>query len=329
MHRWLMAVLVAVAMLTVASAQIEDFTEDDVEPKKLISFEDVPDELTRRLVDYAEAPRAIVEELIILDVVPANGRFAFEENSVEMVGEEERQFVNLAADALDLNVVMGAILFFDPRTENPDILEFCGIAARSQPVPIEDGLDTTEYVAVAALADGRVVAFDNLIAEGQINDVEANLNTPIAVRLLFVAEGDTLALYIDGELRLRNLRITEERGAYGVLLRAGDTRTTCELRDVWAYTYIREGDDDFQAPTIVGSNAGLCLANGSVASKRSAPSTDAPIVNRFSGEDIEVVGETLGADNYRWYLLVDNTYVREDVVVTFGDCSNLPVVSGS
>lgn len=325
--RWIIVLAALSIGLITTIAQDTDFMGDDAEPKKIISFdEDLNGQLTRRLVDYAEPPRAVIEELVVLGELPTDGRFVFDETSVALDGDEERQFVNLAQGASDLNVVMGATIIFDPRTINENILEFCGLAARAQPIELDEVVSTTDYISVVVLGNGNVVALDTLVGNGEITEIDANLQTPIAVNLLFIAEQDRLAVYINGELRLFDMRITEEQGSYGVRMGVGDTRTNCELRDVWAYTYTLSDDVSFAAPNISG-NDGLCLATSAGASKRSAPSTAATRLGRFDGESIEVIGQITGTDNFTWYLLIDNTYVREDVVTLSGECSRLPPVN--
>ncbi|MDQ7034111.1 MAG: hypothetical protein Q9P01_04550 [Anaerolineae bacterium] len=41
---------------------------------------------------------------------------------------------------------------------------------------------------------------------------------------------------------------------------------------------------------------------------------------------LAVIGQTVAVDDFRWWQLEDESWVREDVIIITGDCSNIPEI---
>jgi hypothetical protein len=82
---------------------------------------------------------------------------------------------------------------------------------------------------------------------------------------------------------------------------------------VWAYE-------------IPGSGSGVCEATSSGdINKREGPGTDFGRAGQLrGGRPAEVIAFAEGDDDFIWYQLEDETWVREDLVTLTGPCDDLP-----
>lgn len=74
-----------------------------------------------------------------------------------------------------------------------------------------------------------------------------------------------------------------------------------------------------------------CTATSSInANRRAGPSTFFVVLGVLApGRTVDVHGQIIGADNYTWWLLDDDSWVRSDVVEVQGDCESVPQVFAS
>ncbi|MDX2140516.1 MAG: SH3 domain-containing protein [Chloroflexota bacterium] len=81
------------------------------------------------------------------------------------------------------------------------------------------------------------------------------------------------------------------------------------------------------AATTTGTTTGACTISGNNTNVRSAPTTDSDIVgNLTQGTPRDVIGQTMGTDNFTWYQ-IDLGWVRADAVTVSGDCSAVPMAT--
>lgn len=77
--------------------------------------------------------------------------------------------------------------------------------------------------------------------------------------------------------------------------------------------------------TLVDKNIICMVGNIQGANLRSGPGTDFNRINTLTaGVPADVIGQTIGLDNLRWWKLADGGWVREDVVTEVGNCDAVP-----
>jgi uncharacterized protein YraI len=69
------------------------------------------------------------------------------------------------------------------------------------------------------------------------------------------------------------------------------------------------------------------ISAGSTVNKRSGPGTNFDRAGQLAaGTVLEAVGKNDPGDGFTWWKLVDDTWVRNDVVNAVGDCLNVPEI---
>ena len=80
-------------------------------------------------------------------------------------------------------------------------------------------------------------------------------------------------------------------------------------------------------PTAAPVSSACTVTPKSSANRRSGPGTTyTPTGQLAFGQSAAVTGQTQGADGFIWFQLDDGSFVRSDVITTFGDCSAVPTV---
>lgn len=84
-------------------------------------------------------------------------------------------------------------------------------------------------------------------------------------------------------------------------------------------------------PTITPTIANTCqvLFSGA-ANRRNGPGTSFGIITQAIGGDVlGVTAYDVDSTNFRWWQLIDGSWVREDVVTTRGNCENVPLINST
>jgi hypothetical protein len=262
----------------------------------------LPDELS----DFDGSWQDAIAELEDEQVISSGGTLIFNENSAFFDGIGA-WFTPLASRSQRRDIVMSAKLEF---TSDSRDFESCSIMAR-----IEDsGSDIIDtFLQVGITNDGEVFWLDSEGDDINSDSVALDLDLDEAHHIMFIAQLDSLNVYVDGELVFDDVRINERSGYFGISLLGRGAGSRCEGSNVWAY----------DAPAFI---EGLCevLATGTV-NKRSGPGTDFDRAGTMNGgERLEVIGQAEDDAGFIWYELDDDSWVREDVISLQGDCGDIP-----
>lgn len=296
---------IIVMMIIVSSATVSFAQETDAD--SIIILE-----------TYASTPNEILDELENLGIVPSGAEEALSQTGLSFSGAEA-QFSNFPNEADASNIVMGARLNFSPQAES---LEFCAMTTRTQRVEsnrLENGtnivtirLDT--YVAMGVDSEGSIFTFE-ISDDAEINLSEQALDLTAPVNLLAVVIEDKLTLFVNGEAVIIDYELTLPNGSFAFLYSGTDEESACLAETFFAYT-------------IANDLVGVCrVSTDSPVNRRDGAGTDfARVAQLLAGESLEAVGQTIGTDGFTWWLLEDESWVRDDVVTTTGFCRRLPEV---
>ncbi len=263
--------------------------------------------LTQHDAGWTEA----VAELEQLGLIGSGGTLIFNEPLAFFDGTGS-WFQALARNTSNRDVVMAATLDF--TIGDPLEYEACGLLARI----VTDGSDSIgTFLEVGFTNLGQVYWLDRRgDAGGDTDFLGLGLNLGMPHHILFIAQGDLLSVYIDGELVFEDVPIESRSGSFGIALVGAGETSRCEGTDVWAYS----------APAFV---EGLCeVFAANTVNQRSGPGTNNDVAGSLTaGSIVEVTGQASGGDGFTWYQLAGDVWVREDVVSVRGDCSDIPTVS--
>ncbi len=265
------------------------------------SSSDLPEEID----DYDGASEDVIDQLIDAGILGSGNAFLFGEDYT-FIGASGSTFFPLGRGRNRTDVVLGGELTFNAQSSD---YEQCGLMLR-----LDDTRDPTEdFLIVGIDSDGDLFMRNNSSSEDVIIDyVTLGLDVGDPHHLIMIARGETLAVYVNGELVLEDFEIYEERGIFGIGQFTDSLSSECTGRNIWVY------DTPFFEP-------GVCnvLASGNV-NKRSGPGTDTDRAGQMSsGETLQVEAQTEPGDGYIWYELEDGTYVREDIISLVGDCNDI------
>lgn len=277
-------------------------SSDRVEPDtRGTASSDLPDEID----DYDGASEDVIEQLVDAGILGSGNAFLFGEDYA-FIGASGATFTSLGRNRNRTDVVMAGELRFNAQS---DEYEQCGLLLR-----VDDSLDPVQsFLLVGFDSEGNLIIQNNSDDdENTFDSVQLDVDLDDPQHLIMIARGDTLDIYVNGELTLTDYEIYEVRGIYGVAQLTDSTSSECEVRDIWVY------DTPF-------FEAGVCnvVASGNV-NKRSGPGTNFDRDGQMnSGETLEVESQTEGDDGFVWYELEDGSYVREDIISLVGDCSDI------
>lgn len=256
--------------------------------------------------NYDGASEDVIAQFVEVGILGTGNAFLFGEDYA-FIGASGSTFTSLGRNRNRTDVVMAGELTFDSQSNN---YERCGLLLRVDDTrdPVEDFL----WVGIDSEGD---LAIQNNTRSGR-NDsssfVEMDLDLDESQHLIMIARGDTLDIYVNGELTVVEFEISEVRGIFGVAQFSDSTASTCEARNIWVY------DTPF-------FEEGVCnvVASGTV-NKRIGPGTTFDRDGQMNaGETLEVETQTDGDDGFIWYELEDGSYVREDIISLVGDCADI------
>ena len=277
-------------------------------PSSITSGANPVQSLQQHAGDWQDA----IAELENKGIIDSGGSLVFREEQAFFSGQGNF-FTPLARRSPFTDIVMAAEL--DYRASSSTESETCGMMARVQ---IDDTGSTNSYLEIGVDND-RLLYFFDLDDGGQAYNsriLQNNVEIDRPQHILFIAQDDTLTVYLNGELILEGADIIQRSGTYGVGSTGRGPFAQCVVRNVWVY----------QAPNFA---EGACeISSSNNVNKRSGPGTNFDRQGQIQANITEnAVGQTTGSDGFVWYNLGDGSWVRSDVVRAQGDCANLPQVS--
>jgi len=149
-----------------------------------------------------------------------------------------------------------------------------------------------------------------------------NIETGQTYQLSLQVMPDTVSLLLDDTLvtTIANPYGIQDTIAFGMLgSETGVTRA--EFDDL--VIHLLPVDESITSET---SPTSICSVNAAQAvNQRGGPGTTFAIQGSLEpGTTLDVIGQADGNDGFIWWQLSDSNWVREDVVSTAGDCSNIP-----
>jgi hypothetical protein len=267
-----------------------------------------------QLQDYAAEWESATAELRNQGVIGDGGSIVFEEDFVFAQGFGPINTL-VGRNSPETNLVIAAQL--DIVNPAQGELEECALSAR---VTLNNSQQITQQIRVGF--DTRQHVFYELAGENTTDTDRlpffsrpAQLDLSGAQHVLYVLAQDTMTVFINGQLVFQDAPVQERRGIYNLSWfgRSGNSR--CNATNFWVY----------RVPLVA---AGQCevVAPG-VVNQRAAPSTASAVAGQLGRNDTrQVIGQALGDDGFVWWYLVDDSWVREDVVTSLGDCVSQPQV---
>lgn len=270
-----------------------------------------PDSLT--LTNYAGDWRDAIAELEENELILTGGDLVFVEDRAFFSGQGSF-FTPLASNSPQTNFVMAATLDYTIGNEftGEGELETCNLLARLQTDStgtsqefLEVGLDATGALYYYTADDSELTNY----GEFRRLDLDKTYN------VLFVANGPTMTLFLDGVEVSSNLPIDEIAGTFGIALRGTGPSASCVGENIWVY----------RIPQL---QTGPCRVTSSTnVNKRTGPATTFDIGGQLTGGTTEsVIGRSTGTDGFVWWQLEDENWVRNDVIELLGDCREVETI---
>lgn len=280
---------------------------------------------------------AVIAVLTEQGLIEEAGTFVLEEDRIEISGEEFVYAPLLDEDTEPLtDMVISATVQPSPSVATGS--GFCGIAFAAEYEPVVDELvfAGTNGVRLRYLANGTE----------QFIDLDTSSAVIRAVNVLLILHEGELIVYVDGSPIGRDTSLDWEEGFPALAASGGDV--TCAMTDVWVYqpgepavTVTDAGSDDATVddtdasdieetatPQPSGVQTPCLITADQVVNRRFGPDTAFNVAGVID-EDDEFIAVRRAEDalGFTWWLLADDTYVREDVVNEEGDCEALsPIV---
>lgn len=267
----------------------------------------------------------LLPSLELNGIIPSGGVEAFTQGRSTFAGDNA-QFSTFAIDNTSQNVIMGLAINFIPQA---DTLEFCGLGLHTQRTE-ENRYDDESGSNIATIRLDRYlsIGIDN---EGTIFVVErgedanpdlflSDTTLPLAetVYILATLLNNQLTLFANGILVLDEYDVDIPAGGFAFLYAGADEDSSCETISTFAYTF----NDDLVDACIISTDSPI--------NQRSGAGTNFERVTQLqAGSPLEAIGQTIGTDGFTWWLLEDDTWVREDVVNADGFCRVLPTIEAS
>ncbi len=253
---------------------------------------------------------AIIAGLEAERVIAFGGSLVFQEEVTFFEGQGE-YFTPLATNQPFSDVIMAGELHL--TATDPDQLETCSLLAR---ISGDANGDAETFLDVGFATGGDLFVQDRFsrTEEAFVERIPLQLDLDEPHHLLLILVGDTLDVYVDGELVLDGFLAADRAGTYGIALRSVERGARCEGNNVWVY----------QAPTFT---TGLCEAvTLDTVNLRAGPGTSFDRARQLAaGTTLRAEGTNTDDAGFRWWQLEDGNWLREDVVHAQGDCANLPV----
>lgn len=258
-----------------------------------------------------------VQEFEELGLIGSGGSLIFQEDYAYFAGQGAF-FTPLAVQQPHSNIVLSGQLMYEPSGVTEErYVELCSLGLRIT----YEGSTATKYVDVGLVDSGNVF-YDQFNRDGGASDRfiygygEDFFDLSVPHDFVIIAIQDEMTVFVDGKLAFDRIKVNEVEGSYAVGLEGLGPGALCEATNIWAY----------QIPVV---EEGVCqISTASAVNKRTGPATtyDSP-GQLLPGTVVYAAGQFVAPDNFRWWLLEDESWVRADVVHAEGDCANLPEVA--
>lgn len=257
--------------------------------------------LPARLDFATEAWPEAIAELEAAGMIPLGGSLSFVQNYAFAAGSSPEIIQPIAQQLQQQDVVIHADLLYQPG--EGDGFGACGVMLRRNP--------TLEHSLALSITPQDFVVQDRF-ANPQTHhyplpDTEAEATSH---RILTIARGDQLVTYVDGAFHAYTGPVSGGAGSFGLILNATGRGARCEVSNLWVYA--------LPVDTVcrVSSTAPV--------SKHANPGDGDPVVGEvLPGTVYTARLQFLESTGAVWFLLNDDTWVRQDSVLTSGDCANL------
>jgi len=196
--------------------------------------ENLPDSVTIELpsvneIPLADDPQQMIASLQELGLIPAgNGELHIEKGvSVSRIGA---WFEPLFDDTVAQHVVMSGTIDFLPYSDSESCLLSARITRDEAGVAqqyLDVGLNSRNEVFIGESADNG--DYSQATQDGVLTDLTGNF--------LFIAYGNRLSVYVDGQAVFQNIEITQREGSIGISAIESTSYSLCRVSDIWAYTF--------------------------------------------------------------------------------------------
>jgi len=295
----------------VAIQEFESYLETITDPDRIENVEEAIETLSSMVVNLLDvsSPETILDDLVTSQVLDNAGYTVDEMTSYTLT--RPGLFAVKGTDHPD--VVFGAEINL---TSAGGVLESCILGNFLE--YRDDGSPPPIGGFAVGLSRSQLGSHVMQLTNFEANDTELvriDYTPNTFVSLVSVLVDDTLTVYWDGRAIVEDYAIRVSEGSFTTGL-LSDSNITCRYRNLFLNAV--NIDNDFSC--IVTSNSSI--------NKREEPSTQSAIVGQLQSTDtLGAILQTVDSAGFTWWQLIDNSWVRDDVVNAVGECDDVPSTS--
>lgn len=174
-------------------------------------------------------PQQMIASLQELGLIPAGEGELFIDNNVT-VSRIGAWFEPLFGNTIAQHVVMSGTINFLPYNES----ESCLLSARI--IRDEAGV-AQRYLDVGLNSRNQVFIGESADNGDYSQATQDDVLTDLMGHFLFIAYGNRLSVYVDGQAIFQNIEVTQREGSLGISAIESTSYSVCRVTDVWAYTF--------------------------------------------------------------------------------------------
>ncbi len=263
----------------------------------------------QRLVHHEDSWQAAVGELQDLGLIPLGGSLVFLEDTAFFSGQGNF-YTPLGRRRPHTNVIMAGEITYTAGSQRE--FESCFLGARI----VVDGQGHVVQNVDVGVSNEDELYYVDYTGNDETSHFDNVTRTDIYDRphhILLLLLGSRLTVYFDGMRVFDEAPVQARAGIYGIGLIGQGPGASCVGSNIWVYQV------PYSAP-------GVCEVTVTRnVNKRSGPGTEHDVVGQlYPGNNLRVEGYLEGQDGYRWWILEDESWVREDVVSVVGECADVP-----
>ena len=180
-------------------------------------------------IPFDEDPQRMLDTLQDLGMIPTGEGQLYTADAVS-ISRIGAWFDPLFGDAVGENVVMAGTIDFLPYNES----ESCLLSARI----IRDEVGVAQqYLDVGFNARHEVIIGESVENGDYSQATQSGFLTESRGRVLFIAYGERLSVYVDGQAVFQNIEVTQRQGSLGISAIESTSYSICSVTDIWAYTF--------------------------------------------------------------------------------------------
>jgi hypothetical protein len=265
------------------------------------------------LENYAGTYQDAIAELEAEGIISSGGSIVFVESRAYFSGLGAF-FTPLASNSPQTNFVMAANLEFTVGLAEPDLdnTETCSLLGHLK----EDSTGAvTTFLEVGFNSFGAFYYFTALDAEYTNSAEFGMVDQRDPHHVMFVVNGEQAILFLDGIQVGAEIPVDEISGTFGIALRGNGPTAECIGDNVWVYRIPHAQD-------------GACrVTSSSNVNRRTGAGTNYPVTGQLLANNTQgIIGKAVGTDGFIWWKLDNDSWVRNDVVQTVGDCREVETV---